>query len=454
MDRAEGLTPKRTRPWLALVAVCLGGVMVALDGTGVTIAAPRIARSIHASLGELELVANVYLVVLAVGILPAGRVADRFGRRATFVVGVAGFGLCSLAISLSHSVAALVVFRAAQGLFGALLQPAALALLTTTFPRERLGAVLGVWGAVNGLAVGLGPLIAGLVVQSFDWPAVFLINVPIALIGVVLILVSVGESRSPPSPAPVRAVLRARSVRWAAVLVAVSSLAVFGVLFLLTLYLQNVHGLSARTAGEWLLTPTLAVVVGAPVGGILAERVGPAWPVIAGMIVVAAGLVGLAQISVSASFLSLAWPAVLIGFGIGVWVIAAMQTIIVRSPPELIGTASAVQQAASQIGGVLGIVIFGGVMAERVASGLAGRLRDVGLSGSAAAHVLGARNLVGEGRSPVPHGASSQVAQAVPVATHLSFLDGMHAAFLLAAVLIALAAALGRRLGFAALGGG
>ena len=432
---------------MTLVAVCLGGVMVALDGTAVTIAAPPIARSIHATLGDLELIANVYLVVLALGILPAGALADRVGRRATFVVGVTGFGLCSLAISLSQGVPELVAFRAAQGLFGALLQPAALALLSGAFPRERLGVVLGIWGAVNGLAVGLGPLIAGLVVQGFGWPAVFLVNVPVALLAAVLIFVALGESRAASTAAPVRTVLGTRSVRWAAVLVAASSFAVFGVLFLLTLYLQNVHGLSARTAGEWLVTPTLAVVIGAPVGGLLAERVGPVWPVICGMIAVAAGLVGLAGISATTPYLPIAWPAVLIGFGIGVWVIAAMQTIVVKSPEHLIGTASAVQQAASQIGGVVGILVFGAVMAQRVGAGLAGRLRDAGLSGPVADHVLGARNLVGEGRVPLPSGASPQVAEAVRNATHLSFLDGMHKAFLLSAALLVLAAPLGRLLG-------
>ncbi|HWH11171.1 MAG TPA: MFS transporter [Solirubrobacteraceae bacterium] len=447
MDPTGGLSRARTRPWLALVAVCFGGMMVALDGTGVTIAAPLIARSIHASLGDLELIANVYLVVLALGILPAGALADRIGRRVTFVVGAGGFGLCSLAISLSHAVGALVAFRAAQGLFGALLQPAALALLSSTFPRDRLGVVLGIWGAVNGLAVGLGPLIAGLVVQAFGWPAVFLINVPIAALAVGLILVSVGESRSPPAPGPVRAVLGARPVRWAAVLVATSSFAVFGVLFLLTLYLQNVHGLSAGTAGEWLLTPTLAVVLGAPVGGIMAERIGPVWPVITGMIAVAAGLVGLSGISASATFSQVAWPAVLIGFGVGVWVIAAMQTIVVESPPELVGTASAVQQASSQVGGVLGVLVFGGVMAQRVSAGLAGRLRGAGLPGPVVSHVLGSRGLVGEGRVPLPRGASPQVAAAVRAATHLSFLDGMHKAFLLSAAVIVLAVPLARLLG-------
>ncbi len=433
--------------------------MVSLDGAGVTVAAPLIARSIHASLGDLELMANVYLVVLALGILPAGRLADRLGRRAVFIAGTLGFGLCSLAISLSHGVASLVVFRALQGLSGALLQPAALALLSMAFPRERRGLVLGIWGAVNALAIGLGPVLAGVVVQGFGWPAVFLINVPVALLAAVLIVAAVGESRSAASAGPLRQVLGRRSVRWAAVLVGASSFAVFGALFLLTLFLQNVHGLSPRSAGAWLLCPTVAVVLGAPLGGVLAERVGPVWPVVSGMLAAAAGLLGLARLPVHAAFWQLALPAALTGFGIGVWVIAALNTIIGDSDDELVGTASAVQQAASQLGGVAGIIVFGAVMSLSVGGGLGGRLRAAGLSRPVVSRVLGSESLVAEGRAPLARGVSPQAAagaaahagaraeaDAVRAVTRAVFTDGMHRAFLLAAALVLLAAPLGRLL--------
>jgi MFS family permease len=433
--------------WLTLVAVCLGAMMVALDGTAVTIAAPRIAVSTNATLGDLALIANVYLVVLAVFILPAGRLADRVGRRSTFIVGTLGFGLCSLGISLSHGVAELVAFRAGQGLFGALLQPAALALLSMAFPRERLGAVLGIWGAVNALAIGLGPVFAGFVVQGFGWPAVFLVNVPIAVLAVVLVRVAASESRARPSARPLRNVLGKRSVRCGAVLVAMSSLAVFGLLFLLTLYLQNVHGLRPSVAGAWLLAPTMAVVVGAPIGGLLAERIGPRWPVVVGMLAVAAGLVGLAQVAVDAGYWDVAAPALVIGLGTGAWVIAATSTIVGDSPENLAGTASAVQQAASQIGGVLGIAVFGAVMSIRVSDGLEARLRDAGVSAPVSAAVMHSRDLVAEGRAPRPPGASPRVADAVRTASHLSFTEGMQTAFLLAAALIVLAAPLGLALG-------
>ncbi|MCW3064921.1 MAG: Nitrate/nitrite transporter NarK, partial [Solirubrobacterales bacterium] len=330
--RSPAASDSAARPWLLVAAVCLGGMMVGLDGTAITIAAPWIARSTDASLADLTLIANVYLVTLAVCILPAGRLADRVGRRATFVVGTLGFGACSLGISLSTGVGALVAFRAGQGLFAALLQPTALALLTTAFPRERLARVLGIWGAVNALAIGLGPVFAGFVVQGFGWPAVFLVNLPVAVLAVAVVRVAVSESRARPSPRPLRKLLGQRPTRVGAALVALSSFAVFALLFLLTLYLQNVHGLTPSTAGAWLLAPTLAVVIGALVGGVLTERIGPRWPVMIGMVAVAIGLVGLAQVSVDSGYWDVASPAMLLGLGTGAWVIAATSTIVDDSP--------------------------------------------------------------------------------------------------------------------------
>jgi MFS family permease len=441
--RPPAASDPTARPWLLLAAVCLGGMIVGLDGTAITIAAPWIARSTDASLADLTLIANVYLVTLAVCILPAGRLADRVGRRATFMVGALGFAACSLGISLSAGVGELVAFRAGQGLFAALLQPTALALLSTTFPGERLGRVLGIWGAVNALAIGLGPVFAGFVVQGFGWPAVFLVNLPVAALAVILVRVAVGESRARPSVRPLRTVLGQRSTRVAAVLVAMSSFAVFGLLFLLTLYLQNVRGLTPGSAGAWLLAPTMAVVIGAVVGGLLTERVGPRWPVVTGAVAVAIGLVGLAQVSVESGYWDVAAPALLLGLGTGAWVIAATNTIVGDGAGDLAGTASAVQQAASQIGGVLGVAAIGVVLSIRVGDALGARLGEAGVPRPLADAVLRSRDLVAEGRAPVPRGTSEQLGEAVRTASQLAFTSGMHTAFLLSAALVALAAPLG-----------
>jgi MFS family permease len=430
------------RPGVLLVAVCLGGMMVGLDGSAITIAAPSIARSVHASLGDLTVIANVYLVMLAVCILPAGRLADRVGRRAGFIAGAAGFAACSVGISLSTSVAELVVLRAGQGMFAALLQPTALALLSTGVARDRLSAMLGVWGGVNALTIGLGPVFAGFVVQGLGWPVVFLVNLPVAVVAIALVRIAIGESRVSGRAEGVRAVLGRRGLRAAAALVALSSFAVFALLFALTLYLQNVHGLSPSTAGAWLLAPTLAVVVGALAGGALTERVGPRRPVVAGMVVVAAGLVGLSRLSVDSGYWALALPALLVGLGIGVWVIPATTTIV--SDPddgehgEAAGTASAIQQAAAQVGGVLGVAVTSAALSIYISGRLGPLLRAAHVPGHAAAMMLHSQGVVEEGRTPALGATPDHVHALAADAGHLAFAGGMRAAFLVSAALVAL----------------
>ena len=428
------------RPGLLVVAVCLGGMMVGLDGSAITIAAPSIARSTHASLADLTVIANVYLVMLAVCILPAGRLADRLGRRAGLIAGALGFAACSVGISISTTVAELVVLRAGQGVFAALLQPTALALLSTGVPRERLSAMLGVWGGVNALTIGLGPVFAGFVVQGLGWPVVFLVNLPVALLAIVLVRSAVGESRAGGPSSGVRALLGDGALRTAAVLVALSSFAVFALLFVLTLYLQNVHRLAPSTAGAWLLGPTLGVVAGALVGAALTDRVGPRRPVVLGMLVVAAGLAGLSRLSVDSGYWALALPALLVGLGIGVWVIPATTTIVGDSDQagEAAGTASAIQQAASQIGGVLGVGATSVALSIGVSGRLGSLLRAARVRGHTAAVMLHSQGLVAEGRTPRLPTASQHVHTLAASAGHQAFAGGMRAAFVLCAALVVL----------------
>lgn len=395
-------------PWLTLLAAVLGGVMVGLDGTATTIAAPDIAGSVGASLGELEWIANAYLVALAIALLPAGLLADRIGRRRTFVLGVAGFALSSLAVALSGSVTALVVFRVLQGLAGALLQPAALALVRNAFGADKLGLPLGVWGGVNALAIGLGPVVGGVLVQGFGWPAVFLINIPIAAVILTLVGVAVSESTRDGSggPAALRALLARRAVYVGSVLVGVSMFAVFGLLFLLTLYLQSVRELDPVVAGLWMLPPTCAVIVSAPLGGVLAQRFGPRVPVAAGLAIIAGGLAALSPVGADAGLLAVLYPGALVGFGTGLCMIAATEAIMSAAPDESAGSASAVQQVASQLGGVLGIATVTSVLSHSVRGGL-----------SQGAGQLGAGFVDGMGVALLVAAAVSAVA--VPVALSL-----------------------------------
>jgi MFS family permease len=439
-EMPEGTTAGgyRGKPGLTLVAAVLGGAMVGLDGTATTIAAPYISASVGATLAQLELIANAYLVALALGLLPAGRLADRIGRRRTFVIGVAVFALASLGIALSGNVMALVAFRVVQGFAGALLQPAALALVRNAFPPGRLGLPLGIWGGANALAIGLGPVLAGTIVQGFEWPAVFLLNVPVAALTIGLTWYAVAESRGPRAgvPGAVRGLLADRAVCLGAVLVAVSSFGVFALLFLLTLYLQNVQGLRPIAAGAWMLPPTCVVVLSAPIGGMLAQRFGPRWPVCAGLVLVAAGLFSLSLLTPRSGFTDLLYPGLLVGFGTGLCVVAATEAIMGAAPDESTGMASALQQVASQAGGVLGIVAVGATLSWQVQQALPVRIAQAGLPRTAGRILLDGADRVAQGTVPPgldPATANPALAHAARAAAQLGFTDAMGAALLIAA---------------------
>src|SRR6266536_1936295 len=167
----------RGSPPLTLLAVALGVMMVGLDGTIVAVANPAIQSDLHASLAGIQWVTNAYLLALAVSLITIGKLGDRFGHKKVFLTGVAGFAASSAAIGLSgtiaSSIALVIAFRALQGVFGAMLQPTALALLRNTFPREKLNAAIGIWGAVIGASTAAGPIVGGLLVQHIGWESCF-----------------------------------------------------------------------------------------------------------------------------------------------------------------------------------------------------------------------------------------------------------------------------------------
>ncbi|CAM5518931.1 MFS transporter [Streptomyces hirsutus] len=163
-DAARG-RGRRGHPWLTLFTVAVGVMMVALDGTIVAIANPAIASDLGASFADVQWITNAYFLALAVSLITAGKLGDRFGHRQTFLIGVVGFAAASGAIGLSDSIASVIVFRVLQGLFGALLMPAALGLLRATFPAEKLNMAIGIWGMVIGASTAGGPILGGVLVE-------------------------------------------------------------------------------------------------------------------------------------------------------------------------------------------------------------------------------------------------------------------------------------------------
>ena len=190
------MTKYRGNPWLVLVVVSLGFFMTLLDLTIVNIAIPNMITKLHASLDDILWVINAYALVLAVLLITAGRLGDRFGQRTVFFAGIALFTVASAACGLAPTPGWLIAFRAVQGLGAALLMPQTLALLTMVFPADRRGAAFGIWGAVAGVATIAGPTLGGLLVTAFDWRYIFFINLPIGVIVLILTVYLIPDLRT------------------------------------------------------------------------------------------------------------------------------------------------------------------------------------------------------------------------------------------------------------------
>jgi EmrB/QacA subfamily drug resistance transporter len=491
--------PGHGHPWLTLVAVSLGVMMVGLDATVVAIANPAIARDLHADLSGLQWVTNGYLLALAVSLITAGRVADRLGRKRVFLVGVAGFALASVAVGLSHNIGMVITFRVLQGLAGALLQPASLAILRTTFPPAKLNMAIGIWSGTSGLSIASGPIVAGLLVQHANWQSVFFLNAPLGALALLVGGWVVSESRDreavgsfdlpgvallsgtlfalvwglikaqaygfgDPLPLvffavaallavafvirerraahpvlPLR-VFRSASVSAGTALVTLGFYALFGAFFYLTLYLQQVHGMGPVEAGVRLLPLTAMVIVASPVAGALTARFGPRPPLVVGMLLSAVALFGSSRFSVDAAYSSL-WPwFVAAGIGFGFVVVAGTEAIVGNVPAHEAGLAGGIQQTGAQIGGVLGTTVFGTILVARVGDVLPGRLGNAGVPGNVIPGLVAAKQYVAQGVAPVPAGASGTLAHAITLGSRLAFMDGFRIAFLVGAVVSVVAA--------------
>ena len=177
--------PLRGRPWLTLVGVAFGLFLVGLDATVVSIVNPSIAADVGTTFAQLQWVTHSYLLGLAVTLILAGKLGDRYGHRTLYLAGLVLFTLASVAIGLSSSAVGLIGFRVVQGVAAGILMPQTLAMLRATFPRERFGMAVGIWGGVSSIAIAVGPTLAGALEATFGWQSVFFVNAPVAVVGLV-----------------------------------------------------------------------------------------------------------------------------------------------------------------------------------------------------------------------------------------------------------------------------
>ncbi|CAL9547516.1 MFS transporter [Streptomyces sp. enrichment culture] len=497
---AERGTGLRGHPWLTLVTVAVGVMMVALDGTIVAIANPAIAKDLGATWSDLQWITNAYFLALAVSLITAGKLGDRFGHRQTFLIGVAGFAVSSAAIGLSQGITMVIVFRVFQGLFGALLMPAALGLLRATFPAERLNMAIGIWGMVIGASTAGGPILGGVLVEHVNWESVFFINVPVGVLAVALGAWILLDHRAENAPRSfdipgivllsaamfclVWALIKAPEWGWGGlwtwvfigasialfigfagwetqvreplipltlfrsvplsagvVLMVLMAIAFMGGLFFVTFYLQNVHGMSPIDAGLHLLPLTGMMIVGSPLAGVLITKAGPRIPLAGGMALTALAMYGMSTLETdTGSGLMSLWFAVL-GLGLAPVMVGATEVIVGNAPMELSGVAGGLQQSAMQIGGSLGTAVLGAVMASKVDSDLPGNWQEAGLPPLSPEQAEATAEAVQFGIAPVTPGLPPEVAGTITEVAHDTFMSGMHLASLTAAAVAAVAIA-------------
>ncbi|MEV6170179.1 MFS transporter [Streptomyces sp. NPDC051954] len=486
---AKGL---RGHPWFTLITVAVGVMMVALDGTIVAIANPAIQKDLGATFAQVQWITNGYFLALAVCLITAGKLGDRFGHRQTFLIGVVGFAAASGAIGLSSSIGLVVAFRVLQGLFGALLMPAALGLLRATFPAEKLNMAIGIWGMVIGASTAGGPILGGVLVEHVSWQSVFFINVPVGILAVVLGIVILLDHRAENAPRSfdilgiallsgamfclVWALIKAPEWGWGAgqtwlfvaasvvgfalfaiwekrvkepliplglfrsvplsagvILMVLMAIAFMGGLFFVTFYLQNVHGMSPIDAGLHLLPLTGMMIVGSPLAGAMITKFGPRVPLAGGMACVAIAMFGMSTLETdTGSGIMSLWFAML-GFGLAPVMVGATEVIVGHAPMELSGVAGGLQQAAMQIGGSLGTAVLGAVMASKVDSDLAGNWADAGLPQLTPEQQAQASEAVQVGVAPVAKGTPEEIAAKITDVAHDTFISGMSLASLVAA---------------------
>jgi EmrB/QacA subfamily drug resistance transporter len=422
--RARLLAPEN-RKWWTLAAVSVGLFMIMLDNTVVNVALPEIGRSLRMDERELEWVVVSYALTFATLMLTGGKLADLFGRRLLFLAGLAVFTGSSLACALAPTAEFLIAARAVQGIGSAFMNPATLGIITATFPPRQRGTAIGIWAGVSAMALAIGPLVGGLLTDHISWHWIFYINVPVGIVGLLVAPIFIDESRDTSLEqrldvpglvssgaglfALTYALIDANTYGWtsarilalfaiaalaltafvvlelrqrapmldlslfrngtfagANVSMLLVSLAMFGIFFFNSLFIQRVLGFSAVEAGATFLPMTVLIVVVAPVAGKLTDQVGPRWLIAAGMTLLSASLVLFAQLDQSSDFWDIVPGLLAGGFGMALTMTPTTAAAMGSVATDKAGVGSAVLNSMRQVGGSFGIAVMGAVVQSQI----------------------------------------------------------------------------------------
>jgi EmrB/QacA subfamily drug resistance transporter len=452
------------RRWWALGAMCFALFMIMLDNTVVNVALPSIQRSLHASTSSLEWTVNAYTLSFAVLLVTGGRLGDLFGRRRIFLAGVVIFAASSGAIGFSPNDTWLVGWRAVQGAGAALMMPATLSIITNAFPPSERGKAIGTWAGVSAMALAIGPVVGGFLVQNVSWQSIFFLNLPVAVGAILIALFAVRESRDEtvertvdiPGVASLTVGLaalvlalvegngwgwgsgreialyatallglsgfavierrrrvpmvdfsffRSRTFLGANIVAFIVSFAMLAMFFFLALYMQNILHYTPLQAGIRFLPSTAMIVVLAPVAGRLADRVGPRPLMTFGLLCVSGSLFWQSHLTVSSSYSALLPGFVLMGIGMA-FVMSPMSTAAMNAVEQTkAGVASGILSMSRMVGGTFGVAVLGAMVSTL------GRSKIDQLLPSAPADVR-ARLAGSLGSGSVLHGVPAQVIDA------------------------------------------
>jgi EmrB/QacA subfamily drug resistance transporter len=482
------------RRWWILIVLCFSLLVIVLDNSILNVAIPSIVRELHATNSDLQWIVDAYTIVFAGLLLTAGSLGDRFGRRPALQFGLTIFGLGSLLAALSGSADQLIATRAFMGIGGAFIMPATLSIITNVFPARERAKAIGIWAATAGVAVALGPLTGGFLLEHFYWGSVFLVNLPIVLIGLIagVFLIPNSKDPNPPRLDPVGAVLsivglfallyaiiEAPDQGWtdpvtlaafviggivlgaffvwearsdhpmldlnffknprfsvASGAIAVTFFAMFGSIFLLTQYFQFVLGYSPLETGVRLLAFAVPMMVFAPMSARFVHRFGAKRVVATGMVLMSAGLLLSLGLDASSSYGAIAWRMVMMATGMALTMAPATDSIMGSLPLAKAGVGSAVNDTTRQIGGAVGVAVLGSVFSSVYGS----KVGDAAAGKPIPPRLLeGIKDSLGfalKVASQVGGTLGSELANAARAA----FVDGFHAGLVVAGTMAALGA--------------
>jgi EmrB/QacA subfamily drug resistance transporter len=397
--------------------------MIMLDNTVVNVALPSIQRDLGADLSELEWIVTGYALTFASFMLVGGKVADAYGRRLVFVIGIVVFTTASLFCGLASSSEALIAARVLQGAGAALMNPATLSIIAATFPPRERGTAIGIWAGTAALALAIGPLVGGLITEHLEWSWIFFVNVPVGALAIVASYLFIDESRDETHAsldipglatsavglfALTYGLIEANTYGWtsarivgafalaavaltsfvvierrrrqpmlpldlfrsgtyvgANLVVLLVALAMFGIFFFVSLYMQNILGYSPVETGAAFLPLTILIILVAPIAGKTSDRIGSRGLMTAGMILIAVQLVMFSRLTIGSTFWNLLPAFIIGGVGMALTMTPSAAAATRSVPVDKSGVGSAVLNSARQVGGTMGVAIMGAIVAAK-----------------------------------------------------------------------------------------